>query len=833
MIARRGAAPEGVAVGSGSGLCVSCEGLEPRYSLSHGVLETVFPAFGSTQFRARTELHVDEVSWIGDDGQLYQRLHYAQRATVRARLEVPYGIRRGGGVRYLKVDPGLDVREGDAFVVESESTRDVTIELTGPMGLTPGEAGQPRFFTLELTGENDSLPDSGQYDEAELEAHLLADRGWIVDTIFLDYVGRRFPEFPRFEYDSDLLSIRRAVSDGIPDAYRIRVGFVSLDEGESVGAAVHRVDDVDGDGSLEIEEAVGVGGGSFVSEGYVDGVHQWFEFDTLLDDAETYFLDVWAGGMRERLPGDGVLVSVHYERMDPFEVSVVAPDTWRSGAELVTGDRISPKIRVVTPIDSADDPDDEGADAVVLYVDSNANGRLDEGERRYLPVAYQWVNEDEVMEAYEKGLAAPPTIDEWSFDVVVDDGWLGRRTVLLHARVRGVEGTVASGTALARVRHAQDQGGDAIVAQVADEFGRARAFLRHASGRYVEGVLNPERESAAQGAPVVLDDGDADRPVVGVPQGDGVVLYSFEGGVWRSRNLTVDLFAQGALPIFGDLVVILGSDGRRHLAGRTGDGGLVLYSQRQPGPSGDAEWSFADLGARDLAAQGQAVPAFAGRLTGYATGWGGLNVAGLDASGGIQVVWWAPGMTRWRVDNLSDITGAPPLSGDLTAYVTPWKGINLAGINSQGHVTVTWWVPSFGKNWVTSDLTSMMDGPGLIAGSLASYVTPWGGLNIAGINGQGEAMVYWWAPGMTGWRADSLSVAAGLDPSLQGRIEGRTLRSGVIQLFVAEASGQVVRLYWAPGEQWTWEGVTADALALQCPLAPWTRHAAHPRRRDM
>ena len=100
------------------------------------------------------------------------------------------------------------------------------------------------------------------------------------------------------------------------------------------------------------------------------------------------------------------------------------------------------------------------------------------------------------------------------------------------------------------------------------------------------------------------------------------------------------------------------------------------------------------------------MPALVGPIISYVTDWNGLNIAGLDASGNIQSIWWAPGMDLWRTDNLSAITGASPIAGGLTCYLTSWGGINLAGVDASGDVTVSWWVPSFGGNWVSTNLTN-------------------------------------------------------------------------------------------------------------------------------
>src|SRR5262249_24148268 len=153
--------------------------------------------------------------------------------------------------------------------------------------------------------------------------------------------------------------------------------------------------------------------------------------------------------------------------------------------------------------------------------------------------------------------------------------------------------------------------------------------------------------------------------------------------------------------------------------------------------------------------------AFVGTLTSYSTSWGGLNVAGVDAQGRIWSVWWAPGLDRWTVSDLSSVSGAPPIVGNLAVYLKPWDGINLAGLDENGDLQVTWWVPSFGASWATDNLTGLTGGPTFVTGILTSYVSDWGALNIAGIDAEtGEVKVYWWVPENTeiGWSVTSIST---------------------------------------------------------------------------
>lgn len=292
---------------------------------------------------------------------------------------------------------------------------------------------------------------------------------------------------------------------------------------------------------------------------------------------------------------------------------------------------------------------------------------------------------------------------------------------------------------------------------------------------------------------------------------DGVFMFErSDGGEWSARNLTFELFDDGARPITGSVTIYNDLDDQLHVAGISDEGNLVIYSN---GQGAGSEWSFHDISAADLLPNGLSTPDWVGDLVSYTTAWNGLNIAGLDADGNIQVAWWAPGLGHWVVNNLSEITGAPSIASGLTAYVTPWGGINLAGLDENGAVTVTWWAPDRGAgNWATDNLTEQIDGPRLTGENISSYVAPWGGLNIAGMDEQGEITVYWWAPdrGPGNWAATPLT--AGLDPSQPRPVSLMSARAADVQfnLFGKSEEGELVRLWWQPGEsEWSFQDLPA------------------------
>jgi hypothetical protein len=158
------------------------------------------------------------------------------------------------------------------------------------------------------------------------------------------------------------------------------------------------------------------------------------------------------------------------------------------------------------------------------------------------------------------------------------------------------------------------------------------------------------------------------------------MVHKVSAGVWASRNLTTEL---GGPMIVGELSILSTIDGLTVIGGRTAAGDLAVYHQTD-----NTQWTSVNLYDR-LRNQGETTPVFVSPISTYVTSWNGLNFAGLDSSGNIWVIWTGGGLGEWPSSNLSEITGAPKLVGSVTAYTTPWGGINVAGIDTNGDLTIT------------------------------------------------------------------------------------------------------------------------------------------------
>ncbi len=335
-----------------------------------------------------------------------------------------------------------------------------------------------------------------------------------------------------------------------------------------------------------------------------------------------------------------------------------------------------------------------------------------------------------------------------------------------------------------------------VIQQVAGGNGWVRADLQTSSG------------SPGVSGNVVTWADPKDGLVYAAARSDsGLILYRSAGnGIWTYRNLTSEV--PGSQLLGNNITVFMTTDQLVYIAGLITNGDLVFYRQTGTTNVNGYAWSFINIAETQLRPQGLVMPAFTGQIISYTTSWDGLNVAGLDADGRIKVVWWAPGLSQWRTDDLSAITGAPPLTGGLTAYLTSWDGINLAGIDGSGKVSVTWWVPAFGGDWRTTNLSDAFNGPTLAASSVTSYVSSWGGLNIAGISSQGRVIIYWWSPGMTDWQVTPISNLMTNPPLPVGHLTGHATAPGSLNIFGANSDGDVIRYHWEVGGQWAAQDLT-------------------------
>ncbi|HWQ28325.1 MAG TPA: hypothetical protein VNN12_04810, partial [Dehalococcoidia bacterium] len=203
-----------------------------------------------------------------------------------------------------------------------------------------------------------------------------------------------------------------------------------------------------------------------------------------------------------------------------------------------------------------------------------------------------------------------------------------------------------------------------------------------------------------------VDPKDGRHYVAALKDGD-VFLYKHEtDDTWEVRNLTTETGATES--IAGGLCSMIDAlNSLVLIIGITDEGDIFAYVQTG-GKNAQGEYAYFqyNISEFELRPNGEHEPEFVGELITYTPSWGAVHIAGLDAAGDIWSVWWAPGVEHWHSNNLSDDTGAAPIVGGLSAYLTSWDAINLVGIDAAGNLQVTWWLPSFGGDWAHNNLTA-------------------------------------------------------------------------------------------------------------------------------
>ncbi|MBC7772001.1 MAG: hypothetical protein H7210_05865, partial [Pyrinomonadaceae bacterium] len=264
--------------------------------------------------------------------------------------------------------------------------------------------------------------------------------------------------------------------------------------------------------------------------------------------------------------------------------------------------------------------------------------------------------------------------------------------------------------------------------------------------------------------------------------------------------------------IVSNLTVFINSEGIPHLAGFDAAGDLVInYWAAFSQDAGD--WRFDNLTVGHFTPAGIETPTIVSHLTAYSTSWGGMNIAGLDADGHVQVAWWAPGEMPWKLADISMAAGTTPVTfhGEITAFVTAWGTMHVNGTsNDLNQPASLWWAPGDGTQWRSSTLS--LFGIGVDPDAFTSFITPWGGLNVASLDDTGHLAVYWWAPSTGVWTPQVIQVQGAQSPVLTGRLSSNvevtdeTVTQSVVAL---GEDGSLYRFSWSVGDTlWMLENVS-------------------------
>ena len=310
--------------------------------------------------------------------------------------------------------------------------------------------------------------------------------------------------------------------------------------------------------------------------------------------------------------------------------------------------------------------------------------------------------------------------------------------------------------------------------------------------------------------PIIWTDPNDGLAYIAAPSDGGFLLFRRAGnGTWSYRDLAAETASTDEAPVGTLAYFITRPNSGTPLVTITGindAGEIVAYEQTSASGAAQASWSLHNI-SDDLASQSMTTPAFTKIVT-YVTSWNQWTLAGLDADGNVQGVWVnVATFTTWRVDNLSTITGADPLEGELDVTLTPWGGIRFAGADDDGNLVATWWNPGRGPgNWSQTDLTAQITeaAPTLVPGQLTAwFISDSNMISYAGYDANGDIISLYWEPSDGAvWNADNLTEDLdNRDSRPTGSITAHVSSTGEAGIYGAADSGDVVRLWAEPGSQ--------------------------------
>ncbi len=289
------------------------------------------------------------------------------------------------------------------------------------------------------------------------------------------------------------------------------------------------------------------------------------------------------------------------------------------------------------------------------------------------------------------------------------------------------------------------------------------------------------------------------------PSAEGLILYRDNGNFFTQRNIADETRVSET---FTNIEPVVGADGLVRIFAFGASGDLYIFEQNGAADDGGEFFFFArNLSTNDLTSSDLGTPSFASPVVSFVTPWNSIHIAGLDSDGRIFTVWTSGDLAgQYTTNDLSEISGAPALVGNLAVFVQPWGAINLSGIDANGDLTVTWWLPSFGGAWRNDSLTDLLgaEAPALIGSTLTAFTTPWAGQNIVGLDGAGDLITVWWSPEANVWTTTNLAeITNNAEPLAIGSITGQASTDASIYIFGTTLMGDVASYTFNAGaEAW-------------------------------
>ncbi len=288
------------------------------------------------------------------------------------------------------------------------------------------------------------------------------------------------------------------------------------------------------------------------------------------------------------------------------------------------------------------------------------------------------------------------------------------------------------------------------------------------------------------------------------PDGGGAeqrfVLSSTSGTLLHASSAGADrVFAVGNRAVVAPLpnapslgVASIGSDGQ----------GLVFIDRAH------TPWTVGDLAAESGG------PTVTGELVTWFDKRTGLARAAAPTDRGLTIYSELPN-GAWTYNVLAESLGTGTILQNNIALTTgPGGSINIVGLSTEGDL-IRYVLPQVESpawnEWNTSE--NQLDWRGLATpqfiGRIVATGTSWGGLNIAGINPDGDLITVWTSLTAGRWYISNLSVYAGVSSPLTGLDVASAGQRG-IHFSAINSAARITLISWKPGDAY-WNATTLDS----------------------
>lgn len=289
----------------------------------------------------------------------------------------------------------------------------------------------------------------------------------------------------------------------------------------------------------------------------------------------------------------------------------------------------------------------------------------------------------------------------------------------------------------------------------------------------------------------------------------GVIVYKrAANGQWSYRNLTNEIAV--SRNIVSNLTTFTDSGGLRQIGGLDASGHMVTYWMTGIMWPQGWRYFYTDITSRDLVRRNRPMPALQSTVTSYVTQKNSLNIIGTNPAGQV-ILFFRPGgglaTQLWNWTNLSTLTGAASLVGNITATETSNRIVNISGTDASGNLWMITW--RSGEGWRSRNVTATTAGSSQLApGSVTSWINSSGAGFVAGLTSAGDIVLYRFTltGGQNNWSFASISAGVVNAPRPTGALRAAITSTGSILIAGSTTTGEIIRFTFAT--TWTAESIS-------------------------